>query len=317
MIILQRCKTTSESSVATCYLLESDTLAQSVESLPSELKFPGAGENYENTLTAFRRALENGTEMLELDCHLTKDGEVVISHDDNLQRSTGYNYSISQLTYKELPLLKTEIPLDFIPVKGRSFVGSEDPKERRFTLLRDVFQEFPGIPINIDIKVDDDNLIRKVSDLIKQYHREEITVWGNFSDVITRKCYSENPRVNLLFSMWRVVNLVALLYSGLLPFVPLKETHLEIFLPSIYSRRKNKLSAAFLPMSGLLVKMVDVLLMRRSLFEHLSKRGIQCYMWVLNSEDEFKTAFELGATGVITDYPTKLRKFLEENSQYR
>ncbi|CAG2059601.1 unnamed protein product [Timema podura] len=70
-------------------------------------------------------------------------------------------------------------------------------------------------------------------------------------------------------------------------------------------------------MSGLLVKMVDVLLMRRSLFEHLSKRGIQCYMWVLNSEDEFKTAFELGATGVITDYPTKLRKFLEENSQYR
>nr|CAD7262540.1 unnamed protein product [Timema shepardi]CAD7567876.1 unnamed protein product [Timema californicum] len=261
------------------------------------------------------RALENGTEMLELDCHLTKDGEVVISHDDNLQRSTGYNYSISQLTYKELPLLKTELPLDFIP--GCSFIGSEDPKDRRFTLLRDVFQEFPGIPINIDIKVDDDNLIRKVSDLIKQYHREEITVWGNFSDVITRKCYSENPRVNLLFSMWRVVNLVALLYSGLLPFVPLKETHLEIFLPSIYSRRKNNLSAAFLPMSGLLVKMVDVLLMRRSLFEHLSKRGIQCYMWVLNSEDEFKTAFELGATGVITDYPTKLRKFLEDNSQYR
>lgn len=46
----------------------------------------------------------------------------------------------------------------------------------------------------------------------------------------------QNPNVNLLFSMQRVTMLLFLMYTGLLPFVPLKETHLEIFLPSIYLR---------------------------------------------------------------------------------
>lgn len=69
------------------------------------------------------------------------------------------------------------------------FVGSEKEEERRFALLKEVFDAFPNLPINIDIKINDDRLIAKVADLIKQYNREEYTVWGNFSDEITKKCY--------------------------------------------------------------------------------------------------------------------------------
>lgn len=56
-----------------------------------------------------------GTQMLELDCHLTKDGEVIVSHDHNLFRSTGTNKSISEMNYKDLPLLKPRLPIDFDP----------------------------------------------------------------------------------------------------------------------------------------------------------------------------------------------------------
>lgn len=40
----------------------------------------------------------------------------------------------------------------------------------------------------------------------------------------------------------------------------------------------------------------------------------QVYIWVLNDEDDFQRAFDLGATGIMTDYPTKLKAFMEKNS---
>ena len=68
-------------------------------------------------------------------------------------------------------------------------MGSSNKEERKFALLKEVFEAFPKVPINLDIKVNDDLLISKVSSLIKLYNREEYTVWGNFSDEITQKCY--------------------------------------------------------------------------------------------------------------------------------
>lgn len=44
-------------------------------------------------------AVNLGTDMLELDCHLTKDEQVVVSHDENLKRSTGVDVNISDLKY--------------------------------------------------------------------------------------------------------------------------------------------------------------------------------------------------------------------------
>lgn len=55
----------------------------------------------ENSLAAFRLAVENGYGM-ELDTQLTRDGQVVVCHDSNLQRVAGVDKQVYDLTYEEL-----------------------------------------------------------------------------------------------------------------------------------------------------------------------------------------------------------------------
>lgn len=56
----------------------------------------------ENTMLAFRKAIEIGADGIELDVHLSKDGQVMIIHDEALKRTTGLDGVISDYTRAEL-----------------------------------------------------------------------------------------------------------------------------------------------------------------------------------------------------------------------
>lgn len=58
-------------------------------------------------------AVKMGSVMLELDCHLTKDEEVVVSHDNDLTRETGVPKNISDLNFDELPQYKETLEVTF------------------------------------------------------------------------------------------------------------------------------------------------------------------------------------------------------------
>ena len=62
----------------------------------------------ENTLTAFRKSVELGVDAIECDVQLSKDGQLVIVHDSNLNRVAGIDKNVSDLTMDEIS--RIELP---------------------------------------------------------------------------------------------------------------------------------------------------------------------------------------------------------------
>lgn len=89
----------------------------------------------ENSMAAFRAALLRGLG-IELDVHLTKDGRIVVFHDDTLKRMCGLDKYIEDMTYTEL----ISLPL----------LGSSE----RIPLLEDVLSLVDGkVPLLIEVKL--------------------------------------------------------------------------------------------------------------------------------------------------------------------
>ena len=59
----------------------------------------------ENTLKAFRKAIDLKADLIEFDIQLSKDNEMVIHHDSNIFNTTGYNGLIKEMTLKDLKKL--------------------------------------------------------------------------------------------------------------------------------------------------------------------------------------------------------------------
>ncbi len=107
----------------------------------------------ENTMPAFRAAIDREYG-IELDIHLTKDGQIVVIHDHNLKRLFHINRTVESCTYKQLRTLR--------------FAGTDE----RIPLLKDVLNLVAGqVPLLIELKVQDRSttLCEKAYDILKEY----------------------------------------------------------------------------------------------------------------------------------------------------
>ncbi|UJG40480.1 MAG: glycerophosphodiester phosphodiesterase [Candidatus Heimdallarchaeum aukensis] len=92
-----------------------------------------SAEAYENSFSAFKLAVEQKADMIELDTHLTKDGFFIVHHDPEIKYNNR-SYLIKETTFEELKKIKL-------------------PNNERIPLLKDVLQQFiPSISINVEIK---------------------------------------------------------------------------------------------------------------------------------------------------------------------
>src|SRR5690606_9559351 len=101
--------------------------------------FSGAAP--ENTLAAFRKGIEIGSDMIELDVHLSRDGELVVIHDETLERTTNGKGRVADNTLMELKDL--DAGSSFAP----QFSGEKIP-----TLIEVIELAKGRVLVNIEIK---------------------------------------------------------------------------------------------------------------------------------------------------------------------
>ena len=121
----------------------------------------------ENTIPAFKGAIQVGADWAELDVQQTADGEVIVMHDSNLKRTTGLDKEVWQVTWDEIKDLDN----------GSWF----DKKYQtvRIPTLEEVLKVCRGkIHLNIEIKPSghDKDLEEQVAKLLKNYHMRDTCV---------------------------------------------------------------------------------------------------------------------------------------------
>lgn len=117
----------------------------------------------ENTIPAFKAAIESGADWIELDINQTKDGVLVVLHDENLMRVAGVPYKVRDLTYDEIHSLDVGSRL------GPDFQGTSIPT------LSEVLDYCRGkIKLNIEIKYREGQSLELVPQMVEMIRQREM-----------------------------------------------------------------------------------------------------------------------------------------------
>jgi glycerophosphoryl diester phosphodiesterase len=225
----------------------------------------------ENTLAAFKLAVQQQADVIELDAKLTADGQVVVIHDETVDRTTDGTGWVNSLTLAELKRLDA----------GSKF--SPAFQSEKVPTLAEVFEAVGNqIFINVELKnfaspIDD--LPDKVVSLIKKYGLERSVILSSFNPIALIRARFLLPKVPM-----------GLLTISGLAYVTLR-SRLVRFGPRL------ALHPAYVDVTPELV-----------LAAHQIKCRV--YAYTVKQPDQMQRLFELGVDGIFTDDPPLAHRIL-------
>ncbi|MHB0857352.1 MAG: glycerophosphodiester phosphodiesterase [Anaerolineae bacterium] len=222
----------------------------------------------ENTLAAFRAAIETGADGIELDVTRCASGEIVVIHDDTVDRTTNGSGRVDQLPLRALHELDAGSWFD------ARFAGEHIP-----TLEEALDVAGCQLVVNIEIKgmrLHGDGLEDQVAAMVRARALEERVIVSSF-----------NPS-----ALWRMRRAAPEIERGLL-YAP----DLPLFLSHAWAR--SLVAAGALHPE---YHMVDEAMVRQA-----HQRGLRVNAWTVNEAEAMERMVQLGVDGIITDHPAALR----------
>ncbi len=232
----------------------------------------------ENTLAAFRQAVRDRADMIELDVRLSADGELMVIHDRRLYRVTRMRGKVRERTAEELEKLPVGVSL------GRASSQGRIPRLAVVLLTLP-----PAIGLNIEVKTDGDRrrsglMVQRLGELIRERAGKREILVSSFDHRFLRRFHRRFPAVPLAALYLRVRDI------GRSPVVLAHRAGARVFVCSRSQFRSRWIRKA-----------------------HAA--GIRVMVYGVETPRQLLPLRQRGVDGVMTDHPARLRRAMSMNAR--
>ena len=273
----------------------------------------------ENTLYAYSQAALAGADVLEMDVYQSKDNELVILHDLDVDRTTNGVGDVASMTLAELQAL--DAAYWFVPGAGTPHdrpeedyafrgiaTGDKPPPEGysaedfRIPTLEQALARFPHNLINLELKPDLDGsggYEQQMANLLQRYGRYTDLIAGSFIDEATMNFKAVAPCVYSYLPLGQGLQIFTqYLITGTVPDLP---EHITAQVPPDTSQIGDQIPGDE-PIPIVSPELVQAI--------HDVNTAVQ--VWTINTCEEMLRMIDMGVDGIMTDRPLLLESLLAQ-----
>lgn len=242
-----------------------------------------------DTLYAYDQAVQLGVDGFDMDAHITKDGQIVLIHDESVNRTTDGSGQVEELTLTELKLLDAAF-------KWSNDEGTTYPyrgKGIKVPTLEEVFLKYPQMRYLIEIKLTKKPIAQPLCDLIHKYNLQDNIIIASFHDDAMSNFRETCPDVATSAAKTEVTAFVLLSKIGLSGLISPKYQSLQVPF--------EKSETYGIPV------------MTKSFIQAAHAKNLQVETWTLDDPELFKQYTSWGLDGIDTDRPDLIMQSLGRN----
>jgi len=241
-----------------------------------------------DTMFAFEKAVAIGVDVLEMDAHITRNGHIILMHDETVDDTTDGTGRIEDMTLDELKQL--DAAYDWSNDGGQTNAyrgqGIQVPS------LAELFEAFPQMRYMVEIKLTENPIDRPLCDLIRQYNMQDRVLVASFHDEAIQNFRRTCPEVATSASRGEVTKFVLL---G------------KVFLSGLVEPEYQSMQPPFDPEESM-----NIPIMTKRFIREAHAKNIKVEPWTVNDPELMRQYIDWGADGIITDRPDLMMDILNE-----
>ena len=242
-----------------------------------------------NTAVFLQQMAAMKVDVLEMDVHATADDELVLMHDDTVDRTTDGKGAIREMTLAELRQLNVAYHWS---QDGVSYPYRDNPQ--RILTIDEVFKAYPRYPMVIELKTPDPEAARSLCRKLQAYNKSNLVIVSSFHQGAIDALREDCPQVatGAGADEVRVFAAAAKLHF----FRLLSPRYQALHIPTDYD---------------------GITLIDRNSLRQVQDHGVRVDVWTVNDEAEMRRLIDLGVDGIMTDRPDRLMNIIQELQEFQ